>query len=214
MKIDLNISKKLVPILAAAVLAVGSLTAASVVSADPGVDGTSLLAKVAGKLGISQDTLTKAIKDSGIELIDEGVANGSIPADRAAKLKERVEAGDFMLGGRGGHGPHMKAGVPVHEAIAQALDMTAAELKTSLSAGKTPVQLAEEKGMTQAQLSAAVLATVRAQLNQAVTDGKITQEKADQAYQAVESRINDILTSAHPAGGHRKGGGPGKGQPG
>ena len=209
MKISLKVTKKLIPVLAAAMLAVGSLTAAGVVSADPGRDGTSLLAKVAAKLGIRQDALTQAFKDSGIELIDEGVASGRIPADRAEKMKERVAAGNFMPGHRGGHGHHTKAAIPVHEAIAQALGMTTEELRIALASGKTPVQLAEEKGISQAQLSALVLSSVRAQLDQAVTDGKLTQEQAERAYQEIESRINDLLTKVHPMG---RGRGPGSGR--
>ena len=49
--------------------------------------------------------------------------------------------------------------------------------------------LAAAKGLTVAQVQDKVLAGMKAQLDQAVKDGKLTQAKADQAYSQMQQRI-------------------------
>ena len=69
------------------------------------------------------------------------------------------------------------------QAAAQALGMSTQELSTQLWGGKTLADLAEEKGVNLADVQAAVQAAqaeaYRESIAQAVTDGTITQEKAD-----------------------------------
>ncbi len=69
------------------------------------------------------------------------------------------------------------------EAAAGALGMTADELSTQLWGGKTLADLAEEKGVDLADVQAAVQAAqeqaTRDNIQQAVEDGDMTQEKAD-----------------------------------
>lgn len=69
------------------------------------------------------------------------------------------------------------------EAAAEALGMTVDDLKLQLWGGKTLADLADEKGVDLADVKAAVEAAqkeeVRARIEQAVTDGTITQENAD-----------------------------------
>lgn len=69
------------------------------------------------------------------------------------------------------------------EAAAKALGMTADELSAELWGGKTLSDLADEKGVdiadVQAAVQAAQVAETKTAINQAVTDGTITQAKAD-----------------------------------
>jgi len=80
----------------------------------------------------------------------------------------------------GGRGPMGGAGL---EAAAQALGMTADELTTALKGGKTLEQIAQEKGVDFAKVQAAMQTArdteMRARIQQALDDGKITQEHAD-----------------------------------
>lgn len=87
--------------------------------------------------------------------------------------------------GRGmGRGPGSQVGL---EAAAEALDMSVDELTTQLWGGKTLADLAEEKGLDLAELKATVEAAVqaeretamRAAIEQALENGKLTQEHAD-----------------------------------
>jgi hypothetical protein len=82
--------------------------------------------------------------------------------------------------GFGPRGLHSQAAL---EAAAKALGMTADELSAELWGGKTLSALAEEKGVdiadVQAAVEAAQIAETKTAINQAVTDGTMTQDKAD-----------------------------------
>ena len=69
------------------------------------------------------------------------------------------------------------------EAAAKALGMTTDELTTALQSGKTLEQVAQTAGVdvqdVQDAIQAAHATEMRARIQQAVTDGKITQENAD-----------------------------------
>ncbi len=93
------------------------------------------------------------------------------------------------------------------QAAADTLNMTVDELLSALDEGKTIQQIAEEQGV---DLQAAWLEQVKSRLAQAVEDGKLTQEQADQILERLESGEMPF----HPfgpggrrgPGGHRGGG--------
>lgn len=94
--------------------------------------------------------------------------------------------------GRGGHGPGMmgrwyddgdgEAG-PMHEtmqaSIAAALGLTVEELDAAYDDGNTVWDIAQEQGLTSEEFSALMFDARSTALEQAVTDGSITQEQAD-----------------------------------
>jgi hypothetical protein len=77
----------------------------------------------------------------------------------------------------------LRLGTAELDAAAKALGMTSADLSTALQSGKTLSDLATEKGVSlqsvQDAIAAAHKAEMTAQINQAVTDGKMTQDKAN-----------------------------------
>ncbi len=79
-----------------------------------------------------------------------------------------------------GHGLHSQAAL---EAAAKALGMTADELSAQLWGGKTLADIADEKGVdiatVKAAVEAALVTEMKTAIQQAVTDGTITQAKAD-----------------------------------
>jgi hypothetical protein len=107
--------------------------------------------------------------------------------------------GGMWGGGRGGHhggGPGGKGGPmggwmsqygeTMHERMAEFLGMTGDELDAALTKGKTPWQIAEEKGISQDEFAQA-MQTIHADiLKQAVADGVITQEQADWMLEGIE----------------------------
>ncbi len=214
-KTQMKITSKqvLIPFVAVAAILVGAVTMGSLAYANgPGGDSTTLLTKVASKLSISVDTLTQAFKDARVELIDEAVTDGTITSDKADAMKQRVEEGNGLNygrgehGRRGGHGFNGSVYKSANEAITTTLSVTTEELRTAVREGKSLVDIATEKSVTQEQLSTAVLAAVKTQLDQAVTDGDITQEQADKRYEAAEENIDDFLTRTPRTrrGGHER----------
>ena len=87
-----------------------------------------------------------------------------------------------MMGGRGS-GYAGQAYGPVHQymvnAIAEALDITPADLQARLDAGDTCWTVAQEKGLTQDEFFTLLKDARTTALAQAVADGVITQAQAD-----------------------------------
>ena len=97
-----------------------------------------------------------------------------------------------------GHGPgDGRRGLRDAElaAAAETLNMTAEEVSTALQAGTTLEQLAEEAGVDLQDVQDAIQAVreteLRTRIEQAVTDGTMTQEKADWLLEGLDKGFLD-----------------------
>jgi hypothetical protein len=101
-------------------------------------------------------------------------------------------------------------------AIAEALGMTEADLRTELQAGKSVADVASAKGVALDAVVSAVIAAQTTSLNQAVTDGRITQAQADALLANLKVTLPGQLQTKMVAGleGRSFGGRGGKGGPG
>ncbi len=112
---------------------------------------------------------------------------------------------------RAGFGPRGLHSQAALEAAAKALGMTADELSAELWGGKTLADLAEEQGVDIADVKAAVeaaqIAETKTAIAQAVTDGTITQDKADWLLEGLDKGY----WGASAEGGFGFGMGPGMG---
>jgi hypothetical protein len=201
--------KVLIPVLVAVALTVAIVgVGASFAQGDSGVaDG--FLAKVAAKLGISEDKLKTAVDEAYNETIDEQVTAGKLTQDQADMLKQR----GFELAPM--FGPHagariMIGGVEVMKSAADVLGLTTDELMTQLRDGKSLADVAQAQGVSADKLKSDLLARVKAALDTAVSDGKITQSQADEMYSRTESNIDTIINATGPF----RGGCPGRPGPG
>jgi hypothetical protein len=75
------------------------------------------------------------------------------------------------------------------EAAAEALGLTPAELREALG-DATLQEVADDQGVELADVTAAALASAKADLDAAVEAGTITQERADAIYERVETWLN------------------------
>lgn len=117
-----------------------------------------------------------------------------------------------MMGGRGHFGGGMMNGFHMLDIIAQELGLTADELQTELANGSTIAQLAENRSVAIEDLVTAVSAAHQEQLNQAVTDGWMTQEQADWMQEHMADMIDLHLNQSWGQGfGPGQGYGPGSG---
>lgn len=118
-------------------------------------------------------------------------------------------------GGRG-HG----LGQPELDAAAKALNMTTAELTTALQSGKTLEQVAQDANVdiqvVKDAIQAAHAAEMRTRIQQAVTDGTITQANADWLLEGLDKGyigVPGAFGFDHGFGGpHGHGFGPGNNQ--
>jgi len=194
-----------VAVLALGVVAVGGAAA----DEDDGLVG-SFLARVAEKVGVSEDELQTAIDDARTETLDEAVAEGRLTEQQAERMQER---GFPFGGGRMHHGRGH-----VMDAAAEVLDMTRADLMEQLQDGNSLADVADAQGMSEDDFKAALLVQVQAQLDDLVAEGDLTQEQADEIFQRTDENIDNIVTGEGCPGGFggmRRGpgdfGGPGFG---
>jgi hypothetical protein len=112
---------------------------------------------------------------------------------------------------RDGFGPRGLHSQAALEAAAKALGLTADELSAELWGGKTLADIADEKGVDIATVKAAVeaaqIAETKTAINQAVTDGAMTQAKADWLLEGLDKGY----WGAGAEGGFGFGMGPGMG---
>ncbi|MGQ9683012.1 MAG: hypothetical protein ACUVX9_10775 [Anaerolineae bacterium] len=67
----------------------------------------------------------------------------------------------------------------VRDVVTELLGMTPEEIRAERQKGKTLAQIAEEKGVSEQEIIDAVVAEMKATLDQAVKNGKLTQAQAD-----------------------------------
>jgi len=145
---------------------------------------------IASKLGVERAALDAAEQEAHEEVIGLAVEDGVITQEQADQMLSRMEDG-FGPGMRGfgrserGHfggrtGRWMGSG---NEFLAEQLGLTVDELQAELEAGKTIAELAEEKGI---DLQATRVEAMRERIQQAVEDGRMTQEQADWMLQGLE----------------------------
>lgn len=131
------------------------------------------------------------------EVLDELVADGTITADQAQAITDalasRLPAGPRM-GERPGAGP-MQEGL---ESVADALGMTTDEVRTALVGGESIADLAEAQGIDVDTLVATLTAEAQSHLTQAVADGRISQERADEISQTIAERIDAMVNGEMP----------------
>lgn len=179
-------------VLALVAVAVGG----AVTSAQEG-DGPigTFLAKVAEKLGVSEDELKDAIDEARVETIDEAVAEGRLTEEQAERLKEHTWDGGFLFGGPL---PGMKRQLGLHfyslEAAVEVLGITRDDLSEQAKDGKSLAEIAESQGMSVEDFQAALLTEVKAHLDDLVAQGDLTQENADLIFQAAEDNIEQIVS--------------------
>jgi len=135
---------------------------------------------VASKLGVTTDELDQARTEARQEVIEQAVVDGEITQEQADRMLSDEHLGER---GRGRFGPGMGAGFADEEAhyaaLAKVLGMTVEELEAELADGKTLRNLAEEQGVDMDSIWDALKDAREAALEQAVEEGRLTQEQAD-----------------------------------
>jgi hypothetical protein len=173
--------------------------------------------KLADELSVSESQLESAAKAAAEGTIDQAVSNGDLTQDMADRLKERLtDASDHACFGlrpgikafRHGFVRGFAAGDLLGTA-ADALDMQTAELVAQLHAGKSLTEIAQAQGVDYATVSTAVVDAARADLDKAVDAGRITQDRADQMLDRLQTALDNGEWPPAP-----RLGGPGRGHDG
>lgn len=147
--------------------------------------------RVASVAGVDATKLKNAFKQVSKEEVQKRVEEGKITQEKANQIIERIDNGETFRMGMGykkGAGGLMNK----HEELAKYLGMTSEELRDAHKT-KSLVEIANEKGKSEAELRDFLTKTMEEKLSQAVSDGKITQAQADQMKARFEERISDMI---------------------
>jgi AcrR family transcriptional regulator len=173
------------------------------------------IAELADSQGMTLEEVVDALIAPVLERIQQAVDDGRITQEQAderieqmeANVLEGLQAGSwFSMGGRGRRGG---PGGVRPALLAETLGMTTEELREALVDGQTIAELAEAQGVPLEDIVDASLAPVVERLQQAVDDGRITQEQADERLEQMEAKLLEALESGSGFG-PRPGGFPGR----
>jgi hypothetical protein len=203
-------SKRAIAIGAAALVVAGG-GGAAVAASGSGSSPNDFLDSVARHLGISRQKLDDATKAAAIDQVDAQLKAGQITQAQADELKKRIQSGDIPpLGGLGrgggpgfgfGGGPGipggpglLKAGISDSlAAAAKYLGLTESALRDQLNDGKSLADVAKAQNKDVDGLKNAILAAAKSDLDKAVSDKKLTQSQADDVYNRLKDRIDDMV---------------------
>jgi DNA-binding phage protein len=169
----------------------------------PRQESQAIIDDAAQQLGVQPSELSNALKQALENRVDAAVKDGRLTKAEGAKLKERIDAGDFPLFGLGpgpGFGDRHGHGIfdAKLEAAADYLGMTEANLREALENGKTLAQVARDRGKSVDGLVNALLDTAEKKLDAAVKAGRLTEaEKADML-SGLGRRITDLVNGRFP----------------
>jgi len=155
--------------------------------------------------------IKKWLAISGAAALFGGMLLVGIPAAKALAAGGPPAGGQAGQAVRQGYGMHMGRNFGSMAApVAQFLGIDQTELVAARRSGKSMVQIASEKGISEQQLVDFVVGQRSAQIDQMVADGKITQAQADlhKQYMAEQVKTNLNRTDVGPK---HTGNGMGKG---
>lgn len=109
--------------------------------------------------------------------------------------KGRMRGGGMMAGSESyvTHEIMMTGMTPMHDDVAMQLGMSIEELYHQMAIGKSMVQLAAEKGITEQQLMDGIMAGRKAAFSQAVDAGHMTQVQADSMLINIENNLKMMI---------------------
>jgi hypothetical protein len=106
--------------------------------------------------------------------------------------------------GFGGPGLRFKAGTGgALDAAASALGLKLDDLLTRLRGGKSIAAVAKDQGKSLADVKTAITAGVTKELDQAVSDKKLTSARRDEILTELGDHLDDLVNGARPAGAPR-----------
>ena len=169
---------------------------------EPQDDGTAMQEQ--RMHGGREDHLREALADL--------VEDGTLTQDAADAVVEALaEQGGPHGDGRGGEGH--RGGMPL-DAAAETLGLTAEELREALADGSTLAEVAEEQGVKPTELVDALVTAETERLDEAVADGRLAQEEADDRAEMLEERLTEQVEQGFAGRGGPGGEAPGEGRPG
>jgi len=182
--------------------------------ADRATEQKAFLDDVAKRLNVTPDQLDAAVKGAAEARIDAAVAAGTLTKEQGDDAKQRIASGiqgilggpGLFGGGKGGHGfgpggpgPGRGFGFRMGlDAAATYLGLSEDALHTQLESGKSLADVAKAQNKDVAGLKAAMKDAVSKQLDQAVTDKKLTADEKTKILADLDKRLDDLINGTAP----------------
>jgi hypothetical protein len=205
--------KKKIAIGAAGLAALGGAGAAYGVTHGGGNERQAFLNDLAGRLKVTPQQLSNALKGAFEDRIQAAVQAGRITQAQADAIKKKVEQGGAPPVFGFGQGPpvgapgfflHRGPGGPVRAgfgAAAKYLGLNDKQLFQKLASGKSLADVAGDENKSVDGLKSAIRDAVKADLDAAVKDQRLTQTQENNLLSKLDSRLDALV--------NRKGLGPG-----
>ncbi|MCO5319107.1 MAG: hypothetical protein M9942_11790 [Microthrixaceae bacterium] len=103
---------------------------------------------------------------------------------------------------------------PSLEAAAETIGVDREDLAAALRDGSTLAEVAQDNGVEPQAVIDAMVAEANERIDQALEDGRITEERAAEAREGLAERITELVNSGRPVAGEGPGGPGGHGGPG
>jgi len=160
------------------------------------LEGGQSIAQVAEANDVEVQTVIDAMVAAGTERLEAAI--DELP-DRVAEAVQREGLPERGPGGPGGHGRgHFGAGL---DAAAEAIGIESEELRAALEDGSTIAEVAEANDVEVQTVIDALVAEAETHLDDAVADGKLTEEKAAEMQANLADRIEAMVNGEGPHGG-------------
>jgi len=165
----------------------------------------STLADVIATHGGDTQVIIDAVITPVTERLDNAVANGGLTQDRADEILANVQAaieralnGELNLRERGqfdfGSGQARRQGERVlADAVSDATGLTGREILVQLREGTTLAELVDTSGGDIDAVMAAASATLNERIDQALANGRITAEQADNLRANIDSGLTELM---------------------
>lgn len=176
--------------------------------ADRAAEQKAFLDDVAKRLNVTRDQLDAAVKGAAEARIDAAVAAGRLTQEQGEAAKQRLGNGTPLLGpgvlgggGEGGAGrPGGRGGFFFGlDAAAGYLGLSESELRDQLDDGKSLADVAKARNKDVAGLETALKDAITKQLDEAVSDGKLTAERRTEILDDLDSRLDDVINQTRPS---------------
>lgn len=186
----------------------GALAASGVFS--PEEESKAVIEDAAGQLGVEPQELSDALKQALKNRIDAAVEAGRLTEEQANELKERIDDSEYpLLFGPGWHhdgfgGPRGFGLFGSLDAAASYLGLTGAELRERLQ-DQTLAEIAKDEGKSVSGLVLAIVKSATARIDEAVNEGRLTQEQASKLKAGLQDRVEAFVNGelrGHAFGPH------------
>lgn len=174
-------------------------------------DGDTL-AEIAAENGVEAQAVVDYITTRANELLDEAMSDGKLTDGEAERLRGMVaeKAAEFVNEGFR-EGPAEMWWNERLAGLADVIGITGEALEAELEADKTLAQIAADNGVEAQAVIDYLTAQSNAELDEAVAEGELTQEKADAMRPKIAAKIAEFVHDGfeafeHERGGHGRGG--------